>query len=50
MIPYSQADEIRLATLSYLRSRYNRGDLSWHPLFQAVRELWAEAVNALSRS
>ncbi len=36
---------IRLATLNYLSSRYPGQDLTWHPLFTAVRELWLVTFN-----
>lgn len=35
-----RAQAIRVGVLAYLKSRYGCGDLSWHPLFAAARDLF----------
>lgn len=37
-------DSARAAVNAYLRAKYP-GDLSWHPLFTAMRELWCMAFD-----
>jgi hypothetical protein len=41
----AHAFEMRDAVIRYLRSKYPTGDLSWHPLFVAVRELFVEILS-----
>jgi len=42
---FKRIDRSRIESMIYLRKKYRRGDLSWHPLFTAMRDLWVSAYN-----
>lgn len=42
---FATVESVRVAVLEYFRNTYGRTDVSWHPLYIAVRDLWTDAFN-----